>query len=389
MLRFQPDSWLEGLLRPLLMADPVAGLYFEVAAPDWRFAFLVLLAPIALATGRGQQAPSHAQKVGTIGLVSLMYLWVFVVGNGRYFIWGLLLVGPLLAMTVRRLPGTPSLRLSLLALVFAVQVVALHNSYTANAWGTVEVRNNPIELDSSSLREEPAVFLTMSALTFSILVPRFHPEARWASLGGQHQMLVGSPEHRRLLELLKSPLNKYLVLALDQRAVAPSGLLQPGMTEIAGRTLGPLSLTLDASGCSFLGSSLGRVDNDKPRDGGPPLPGFWICPLNAATAPDSGRPIAQDPAAALIDVFERIERTCPRFFPARSRRPVYADDSVGYFYPSTDVRVLIDHEQQVYFKYYRAMNPTRVGSAAEVRRGEFRLPCDKLPGRYLPPWQRH
>ena len=42
-----PDTWLDGLARPLLLADSVAGLYAEIQAPDWRFAALVLLLVIA------------------------------------------------------------------------------------------------------------------------------------------------------------------------------------------------------------------------------------------------------------------------------------------------------------------------------------------------------
>ena len=39
MIRFEPDTWFDGALRPLLLGDPSAGLYYEEGAPDWRFAF--------------------------------------------------------------------------------------------------------------------------------------------------------------------------------------------------------------------------------------------------------------------------------------------------------------------------------------------------------------
>ena len=389
MLRFQPDSWLEGFLRPLLLADPVAGLYFEAAAPDWRFALFIVFMTIALGTRHARSKVTAGQAVAAAGLVTMMYVWTFVTGNGRYFIWGLVLVGPLLVMAGRLLPGSLQLKVSLLGLVAAIQLFTVMGSYSPNVWGIVPVDRNPAPLDDSPLRHEPAVFLTMSAISFSALVPRFHPESRWAGIGGQHVILVGSPEHRRLLDLLASPLPKYLVLPLDRRAIAPSGQIRADMANLVAETLAPYSLSPTPGGCSFLNSPLSRVSRDQAADGSPPQPGFWLCRTQADPGAGTMRAQRPDPAARYADVFERIEKACPRFFPPSKSRPVHAEDSIGQFYPITDVRVLVDQSEEVFFKYFRAMNPTRIGSVADIRRGDFTLPCDKLPGRYLPPWDRN
>lgn len=385
MVRFQPDTWIEGLLRPLLMADPVAGLYFELAAPDWRFALFFAFITIAMATrgSRARLAPS--QGVGAIGLLLSMGVWTFVSGNGRYFIWGLVMVGPLLVMALRLLPGTRGLHLSLLALVAGLQFVVVQNSYTANAWGTVGIEHNPVPLDNSPLRHEPAVFLTLSALSFSALVPRFHPEARWAAIGGQYLIKAGSPEHRRLKDLLTSPLPKYLMLPLDGRGVGPQGQIPRSLAGLVTETLARYDLALAGGECTFLNSTLSRVTHDRAADGVLPQPGFWFCALqrsSGVTAP------APDLTERYVDVFQRIEQRCPRFFPPGSGRPVHADDSIGLFYAMTDMRVLIDRDEDVYFRYFRAMNPTRLGNVADVRKGSFDLPCRKPPGRYIVPWQR-
>lgn len=385
MLRFQPDSWIEGLLRPLLMTDPVAGLYFELAAPDWRFAFFIAFITIALATRRARANLTASQGIGAVGLLLLMGVWTFASGNGRYFIWGLVMVGPLLVMALRLLPGTHGLHLSLLALVATVQMVAMQSSYTANAWGVVGVERNPVPLDDAALRHEPAVFLSMSALSFSVLVPRFHPEARWAAISGQYVIKPGSPEQRRLRDLLTSPLPKYLMLPLDRKGIGPQGEIQQGLAGLATDTLTPYGLELAPSKCTFLASALSRVTHDRSADGTLPEPGFWFCPLQPrpggpATVPDSTQ--------HFTDVFQRIEQRCPRFFPPGSGRAVFADDSIGLFYAMTDMRVLIDRDDDVYFKYFRAMNPSRLGKVADVRSGSFDLPCSKPPGRYVPPWLR-
>lgn len=387
MLRFQPDSWLEGLLRPLLLADPVAGLYFEVAAPDWRFAGFFAFMVFALASRRFRMQLTTSQSTASIAMFFMFYVWTFVAGNGRYFIWGLVMIGPLLIMAGRMLPCSRGLRTGLLALVLAMQLVAIQGSYAQNAWGIVPIASNPVGLDESPLRNEPAVFLTMSVVTYSILVPRFHPESRWAGIAGQHVIKKNSPDERRLNDLLSSPLPKYLVLPLDRRAMDTQGLLQGSMASLAADLLSRYALALAPGNCLFLKSPLSRVTHDQASDGTPPQPGFWFCPVQAAVhVVDKGA--LPQPAAPYADVFQRIEESCPRFFPAHNNRPVHFEDSQGWFYPSTDVTLLVDKQERVSFKYYRAMNPTYLGTATDVRRGAFAMPCDKLPGRYVPPWDR-
>ena len=48
----------------------------------------------------------------------------------------------------------------------------------------------------------------------------------------------------------------------------------------------------------------------------------------------------------------------------------------------------IDGTGLVSYKYFRAMNPTSIGTTDQVRQGKFAIACDKLPGRYRLPWQK-
>jgi hypothetical protein len=140
MLRFVPDSWAEGLLRPLFMAEPVAGLYLEDAAPDWRFAaFIVLAGTLLLVRKRVQPAPTLQQTVTGLGLVLLLYVWTFVVGNGRYFAWALLLIGPLMVAACALLPLSRSMRWALILLLLAVQGVSVYLARTPNHWALVRL----------------------------------------------------------------------------------------------------------------------------------------------------------------------------------------------------------------------------------------------------------
>lgn len=386
MLRFQPDNWLEGMLRPFLLGDPVAGLYFETPAPDWRFAAFAIFTAVVLASRAGRAQLNPGQVTTAVGLLLLFYVWTFLTGNGRYFIWGLMLVGPLLVLANRLLPGTSALRLTLLLLVVLVQGFVLHTSYTRNAWGLVDFEHNPVHLDDSPLREEPAVFLTISGLSYSILVPRFHPRSRWANIAGQNPILSDRPEHERLVALLSSPLAKYLVLPLDNQQMDASGHPAGGMASLATDTLGPHRLELAPQPCTFLRSRLSRVTKDEPATGPLPEPGFWFCPLQAGSGAMPGVPGHAGALARLGDVFGIVEQRCPRFFPRGDGHVIFSDDMIGRFYTSTDVRLYAQHEHWVMFRYFRALNPSVLGTVGQVRRGEFSIPCGRLPGRYRPPW---
>ena len=87
------------------------------------------------------------------------------------------------------------------------------------------------------------------------------------------------------------------------------------------------------------------------------------------------------------DVFAAIEERCPRFFLPGSGSDLRVDDSVVRHYRSSDTRVTVTDAGTVFFRYFRSLNPTFVGSVDAVRAGQFQLPCDKLPGRYRLPWQ--
>jgi hypothetical protein len=135
--------------------------------------------------------------------------------------------------------------------------------------------------------------------------------------------------------------------------------------------------------CLFLKSPLSRVTHDQASDGTPPQPGFWFCPVQAAVhVVDKGA--LPQPAAPYADVSSALKSLALRFFPAHNNRPVHFEFA-GVVLPSTDVTLLVDKQERVSFKYYRAMNPTYLGTATDVRRGAFAMPCDKLPGRYVPP----
>jgi len=402
MLRFKPDSFLEGLMRPFIMVDPVAGVYFEDMAPDVRFAALALLLGliavgwVASKRAKGESAkveahsaplpPLHAgQWRGLAALGVMFFAWTFAIGNGRYFIAGLLLVGPLVALACSRMPGTKALRTTTLLGVLALQLFVFLQAYAPNRWGLARwTQGEALAIEASPLRQSPGVFLTFGSISFSILTPKFHPQSRWSNISGQRDIQPGILEYSKLQDLLRVDLPKYAVMPVNEDQRLPSGQPSPNVRTVLNGGLAPHRFRLSDVACTVLASSLATsISDEQGKD--KPYRGFWFCPVVPSA-------VAAGPQAAAAnpwdEVFAQLERRCPRFFPPGDSKLRQFTGIAARYYTSSDTRVYVDGEGQVLYRYFRAFNPTYVGTTEQVLRGEFELNCQKLPGRYLPPWQR-
>lgn len=388
MLRFVPDSWPGVLLRPLLLADPVAGLYTELHAPDWRFLLLVLLLPIAALARRNRPLLDGPQWRVLIGVTLGFYVWTVVSGNGRYFFWGLLLVGPLVVVAASRLPATQTLRNTTILGAIALQGWCVWMTYEPNVWALRPWTRGPaLTRSTHALAERPAVFVTVGAISHSILVPLMHPNSRWANVSGQQDLVPGMREFDQLQALLASPLPKYGVIRAAKLVMSDDQQPTEAAWAVIRRAFTRQNLAPTARPCIFL-----------PLDwGGPPFElttpqanerGFWFCEL-APVAPGAADGVdRQHHAPELDDVFAQVEKRCPRFFPAGNALTRPADDGVSRHYSHSDTSLSVTHGGVVIFKNMRALNPTDLGRVDDIRAGRFRLDCGRLPGRYVAPWAR-
>lgn len=400
MLRFIPDSFTDGLLRPLLLGDPVVGLYLETLAPDWRFALLLTFLAIAAAgwawrrrataTHRAQPAAAFltaAQARALIGLTLCFYLWTFVSGNGRYFMWALVAVGPLVVVAARRLPATRAMRNTVIIGALVVQGIAVSMTYQPNLWGLRMWREGPaLALARTPLQDKPAIFLTIGFISYSILVPQMHPQSRWANITGQREIVPGVFEYPRLQALLNSPLPKYVMFNAAELARGPGHRPLPEAARAMQHIMRQQNLRPLQEECEYVGAPGGvpGAPSDRPR----PEDGFWFCavePMQAGGAAEAPPPVAPE----LDDIFEKVEEQCPRFLPKGSARSRLSTDGVVVrHYTHSDTTVYINEAGDVYFKYFRALNPSVIGEVHEVRQGHLTLDCARLPGRYVPPWDR-
>lgn len=391
MIRFMPDTWRDALLRPIAMAAPDGGVYVEIIAPDFRFLFvLVLLLALAGCVLFRKAAFAPPLRV-LLALTALAFVpWLITSGNGRYFIPFLLIAGPLCIALVQSLPVSRSLRASIAVLMVAWQGVALHENDPWRWWGHVAWQDGPAfpVAIPPDVAAQPATYVTLASISYSILAPRFHPDSRWINISAQRGVGDGSPDGLRTQALIASPGPLRLLFPS-----VPGG--EPG--EQIGQALGVAINDLiarqgisieDLRACRLLRST-GLADMASRRvaeEDGKALHGFWLCPLVRRAT--QSRPDAGPPPPWIEDVFARLEKTCPQIFRAGEAVSLRIPAGAVRGYPGSDFKLYVLNDGQVLYKYFRALNPVAIGNAPDIMAPDFRMDCNNIKGRSGLPWER-
>ena len=388
MERFRPDSLLDGLLRPFLLADPTSFLYVEMMAPDFRFAALAVLGLLVALLHKRCSPLSSVQSRVVLLLVVVFYAWTFTSGNGRYFLPGLLLAGPVLVLFIRSLPISGWMRAFVILLILGLHVPTVVDLHHDDPWRVSEWHEGPaIGLAPSPLRQQPALFLKISANSFSALTPHFHPESRWVMLGGHLRRDIGSYERRRLSEVFASNLKAYAFAPKATDIMDTNGQPIPDIRRAIADVLAPYGFALTEADCQTIDVITSPTAPGRDARLGS-AEGFWACPINRVG--DIAKP---EVATVVIPenhraVFERFERACPRFFSPGGGQDNHFDGTSRRYYQGTDTQLQVWNDGMVAYRYQRSLNVTRVGDIQKILRNELELPCDRLVGRYRPPWSQ-
>jgi len=385
MERFRPDNWYELWLRPLLMLDPGRGVYFEFPAPDLRFFALVALTLLLLVSGGWSRLAPVARRI-LVALFITMWCWSYVSGNGRYFLPGLLLVGPLVVALLSAIKLTRSMRWTLLGLIVVGQVAVVGIMYVANPLANLKwVDANPLGLPDSALRNEPAVFTVAGSNSHSSLMPWFHPQSRWIALLGNYSALPHSAERERVNEALASSLKKYVVADGAREAPAKREAAMVQLRAWLDTMLSQHDLRLSDEPCEFLARD---PDGARSRPDAIDLEqaGRWFCRFEVSP-PGTLRANAPTVPPLHRRAFETVERVCPRFFPPGHGLDRRGDGVSFRVYPGADTQLRVK-DGRVAYRYQLTLNPTVVGLVDEVAAGTATLNCNKLDGRYELPWNR-
>lgn len=391
MIRFQPDNFREALLRPLAMAAPDAGVYAEIAAPDLRFAAVVILTFISAVVARRIEW-KKSPILPLLGYVIVCFaLWLFTTGNGRYFIGMLLVVGPLCIALVHWLPFKRNVRAVIAMGLVVLQAILVYDTEPWRMWGLAQWNEEPffqISLDQQAMME-PATYVTATAISYSLVAPRFPAIARWVNISGQRD-----PEDvngRRVQATLVASSSIQLLIPSMPDHMTPSRQPSAAIAQEINGMIGWQKLALqDPPKCRLLPSrglatqAFKDVTLVKPET----LAkfGFWICPLQF---PVEAPPVDRVEGSALVNsALDFVEKACPRLFPAVEAKTRAIVNGFVRNYSSTDMKLYVLEGEQVHYKYWRALNPELIGSVSEIVAPSFRMSCDSIRGRSGLPWER-
>lgn len=396
MIRFEPDTWRDALLRPIAMAAPDGGVYIETMAPDFRFAMIVALVGVHLLFWLARRRSAQAfwpTAVLLLAITVAFYPWLKNTGNGRYFLAFLLAAGPLCIALVRLLPLTAGFRLALAGCLTATQAFVVYNSDPVRQWSLSQWEDGPyfqVSVPEDLLRA-PATYITLSDISYSLIAPLFHPGSSWISIVSAPGDREKSPQGRRVQAILTSGKPLILLIPTIPEHATTEGLPNETVVRTVMAMLAGHRLALaDAAQCRLLRSEglaatpshLQRKASDKRYE----LAGFWLCPLRYPVAASPAGP--QGSPTKFGAVFERVEAMCPRFFrPGEAVTKAIHDGELRHYHES-DMKVYVRHDGVVLYKYYRAFSDERIGTVDEVMSGRAKLDCDKIRGRSGLPWER-
>jgi hypothetical protein len=387
MMRFVPDTWRDALLRPIAMAAPDAGVYVEIMAPDFRFVFILALALIWAVLALRRDKP-RAPTLLLFAFTTLAFVpWLATSGNGRYFISFLLIAGPLCLALIHQLPCTKVFRATLAVLVVATQLFLIRENSPWRWWGLAQWNDAPFfetEIDGAAA-SEAATYVTISSISYSLLIPRFSPSSRWINLTTQRAGANKSREVARTQAFLDSAKTLKIVFPRIADQMKPGRIPGDELLEVINGMLAAHRLQLaDPEGCRFLVSKgMAPSSLELQRHAAGDVRGFWICPLVRPPAPPVA--VLRNPAD---EVFEKLEHVCPGLFPPSGAWTRAVPNGALRSYTASDVKLYVLADGKVLYKYLRALNPELIGSVNDVLEPGFRMNCVQIRGRTGLPWER-
>ncbi|NML42701.1 hypothetical protein HHL11_02990 [Ramlibacter sp. G-1-2-2] len=389
MIRFEPDTLLDALVRPIGMAVPAGGVYAEILAPDFRFVFVLALVLAWIAWRVRLRAPAVTRTLALLACVALSFVpWLVTSGNGRYFMPMLLIVGPLCIAMLHHLPVRQGARLGAAAFMLLAQVGLLHEVQPWRSWGLAPWRDGPaFGIDvPKDLRETPATYISLSGISYSLIAPSFHPDSRWMNLSSQAGRPDQADDLRRVHRLLDaSPVIYGVVPSANRNANERD--MPDDQADALDLGIADFGLRIRRSSCRVVASvgltAVGAAPDQQISDKDPR--GFLVCRLDrlAGKAAPAKPQIPAEVEAAL----DAVEKQCPRLFPPGNATTTVLPVGYRRFYSESDMRLYAMDDGRVMFKYIRALNMVQVGTKASVVAPGFHMDCN-IKGRAGLPWER-
>jgi len=364
--RFAPKTVEEALTFPLRIVSPDSMVYAEISAPDLRFAalvaFAVAVAAVALVR-RGRAAAASPAALASVDLRMLGFFgfcyaaWVASSANGRYGMFVVLLVGPLVARLADRLLPAAAARGALFILLVAQATACALIS--PPRWFMIDMWSDhwfPYQAPERAWRE-PALYLSVETQTMSVIVPFLHPESSFINLRGQHSMEHGAA---RLQALLARHEGRVRTLGRTLR-LQRGGQPRPAVIEMYDLTLLRYGFRVDAQDCFPIAWRPQRYDG---------LSQFanvlvsWeagvresnVALVSCALRPGSLSPAELEEERRITAVFDRMERSCPGILRGQTTVTERIGKEWARSYSGLEARIETNQGALVYVPFFRLRN---------------------------------
>jgi hypothetical protein len=390
--RFIPESLSSALWRPFAIVDPAPLVQEELAAPDLRYAVLVVLSSALFlgwlwrrtarsSTPSAPATPAAATRVLAalgLGLAIDWALWLSASGNGRYFLPMASVAGILIVALVYRLfDSHPKMRNYVFVTIIAVQIVQL--CFGANhRWNSVPWDGEWLGIDvPEKLKTEPNLYLTVGSQSNSFIAPYLARGSGLVNFSGGYAF---GPEGA----------NGARIEALIRRYAPHLRVLWGGAQPQVDDALSRFGLRIDASDCvaiavrglpSEANASLPRSAADAHRNGAPREMSYLA---TCHVVPDNTDHSAQVARERAVDiVFDRIEDACPSLFQPRRLRTEHFPEFWRRYYVNTDLVVMISHGTVKFLDPVRGGPMVYLGLESDWEKAPLQLACGRRNYRYF------
>lgn len=412
--RFVPSSIVGALWRPFAIATPLNMVDDELAAPDLRYAVLLVAGCLLLFRWmwrrRSKQSDSSPPRADAAlatrafmalgcGFVVDWTLWLVASGNGRYFIAMACVAGALGVVIVFRLFALrPKAVAYTMIAIFGAQAFQLyagadyryHAPWQNRPWFDVSV--------AKTLTQRPSLYLSLGMQSDSFLVPFLARGSGFVNLAGDYELGANGASGAQVESLIHRYSPQVRVLTRDLRPHPSRAAGVPSPAEIDA-ALDPFGLRVDEADCSKIvvrdGSARILISVGNSTQTLPPNPAARPSAsatdyfVSCGTVRDTtGGGWYFEHSRKVDSVLDRVEDACPELFqPSRPATQYFGDQGHGGIwarrYGNTNLTLWVSRGWVNFTDPLRGGSPTYIGRETDWENSPQRLECGRRGERYF------
>jgi hypothetical protein len=401
--RFIPDSLIDAIQRPFAMWGTARMIHDEMAAPDIRYALLLLVFLIFIVAwvwrstrrtstiGLGSNSATRALTALGCGFTADWIAWLSGSGNSRYFIpmacvAAVLAVALLFRLLVNHPIGRNSILLALLVAQGAQLCIGTEYRWNRAPW---DGRWFNVETPER-LASQPNLYLSIGMQSNSFIVPFLAKGSGVVNFAGGYALGPDGANASRVRAMIARSAPHLRVLVSGKHIYDDSAQREPRRSDVDD-ALRAFDLRVDNSDCETIVVRGLRPVVWRPLESSIPAPlvagtlrytsYFASCHLLADAGGESREMTDRRTVDAVLD---RLEDACPALFQPPRPQTEHVNRVWLRVYSSTDLTAWVGNGE------VKFTDPTRgagheivVGSEEEWARAPLQLDCGRRHGIYF------